>query len=690
MQKLSLKEKTFMKRIHVVAQTLIVVLVCATLFPIIVRRAFSSSPVYMSIEPKAVAPLTDLNSSLNGLEVPATPSAVGDNFTVEIHLRNATTANVPFGVSGIEVHFYFGNLLNYCSPTGFTDYLGTTGGALSDSVLYGVDPGFYATDDSATPVHAPPYTGAAYYRVSAASSGAVWNGQDGMVANVTFKITKQPQANESRVSLPLDFSFTDVETSYIPNPPYSNATLPTPAPHERASGSLVFDSLYAPPVSYSLAVQETPEGSGTVEVRVGGVTQTLPYTFPAGTVVQVEATPTTGYSFSNWTLDGANGGSANPNNITMNSNHTIAANFIASLPLPTLLPVTLTAEPRPLLPLADANSSLNSLEISPTQIVVGDRFVVDLRLHNATQDNVPLGLGSIEAHFYFGNVTDYLRPVSFANKLGASDGVLNPAIQFSVLPKFHDMHGNAMNPPYDNAVSYDVAANSTGMGWNGIDGLVAELTFQITKQPQSSLGENNVSFPMDYTLTSLNDSNKASILHDCVNATITLDSVAEEIAVTNVTLAKTVVGAGYLMNISVTAANVGTVSEDFTVTVYANASVIDSQTISLTGGNSMTVMFVRNTTGFAKGYYTITAVAETVLGETNTTDNTYNAGSVTVTIQGDIDGNGKVGLRDLVQLAIALNSETGQPKWNPNADIDGSGVIDLSDLNILAQNYPKV
>jgi len=81
-----------MKRIHVVAQTLIVVLVCATLFPIIVRRAFSSSPVYMSIEPKAVAPLTDLNSSLNGLEVPATPSAVGDNFTVEIHLRNATTA----------------------------------------------------------------------------------------------------------------------------------------------------------------------------------------------------------------------------------------------------------------------------------------------------------------------------------------------------------------------------------------------------------------------------------------------------------------------------------------------------------------------------------------------------------------------------------------------------------------------
>ena len=674
-----------MKRTHFVAQAFIIALICATLSPIIVNRSLSSLPISISIEPKAVAPLTDLNSSLNGLEVPATPSAVGDNFTVEIHLRNATTAIVPLGANGVEVHFYFGNLLNYCIPTGFTDYLGTAGGALTTPLVYGINPGFYNTDNIITP-QVPPYTGTEYYKVSAATTAATWNGQDGLIANMTFQIKKQPQTNESSVNLPLDFSFTDLEVSYIANP-YTNETGTMSAAHERVSGSLMLDSLYTPPPSYSLAVQENPGGAGTVEVKMNGTVQTAPYIFPAGTTVQAQANPTAGYSFSNWTLDGTNAGSANPYNITMNSNHTITANFASNPPPPNLHAIAVTAEPRPLPPLAATNSSAYSLEIPPAQIVVGDQFVVDLHVHNATQQNVPLGSSFIAVHFYFGNVTDYLQPVSFANKLGASDGVLKPAIQFSINPNFHDAHGNETTPPYNTAVSYDVAANSTGMGWNGNDGLIAELTFQIIKQPQSFLGENTVSFPMNYVFTSLNDSNGANIAHDRVNATITLDSISEEIAITNVTQAQTVIGTGYSMNISVTAANEGTVTENFPVTIYANASVIDSQTITLTGGNSTTVIFARNTTGFTKGRYIITAVAGTVQGETNTTNNTYIAGSLEITIPSDVNGDGKVGLLDLVQLALSYNSKAGQPGWNPNADIDGDGVVDLSDLTILQNNY---
>jgi hypothetical protein len=192
---------------------------------------------------------------------------------------------------------------------------------------------------------------------------------------------------------------------------------------------------------------------------------------------------------------------------------------------------------------------------------------------------------------------------------------------------------------------------------------------------------------MDYVLTNLTDFNGNKVLHDRLNATITLDSVLHDIAVTNVTLLKTVVGEGYPMSVGVTVANLGSVSEDFLLTVYANASVIDSQTISLPSGNSSTVNFVRNTTGFAKGHYTIEAVAEAVLGEANTTDDTYVGGLVTVTIPGDIDGNGKVELADLVWLAVAFGSQVGQPKWNPNADIDGNGVVDQIDLNILVQHY---
>jgi hypothetical protein len=58
-----------------------------------------------------------------------------------------------------------------------------------------------------------------------------------------------------------------------------------------------------------------------------------------------------------------------------------------------------------------------------------------------------------------------------------------------------------------------------------------------------------------------------------------------------------------------------------------------------------------------------------------------------VTIPGDIDGDFKVKLVDLVILALAYGSRPGEPKWNPNADIDGDNVVGLSDLVILALHY---
>jgi parallel beta-helix repeat protein len=60
---------------------------------------------------------------------------------------------------------------------------------------------------------------------------------------------------------------------------------------------------------------------------------------------------------------------------------------------------------------------------------------------------------------------------------------------------------------------------------------------------------------------------------------------------------------------------------------------------------------------------------------------------VAVTIPGDLNGDFKVSLADLVILAIAYGSRPGDPGWNPNADIDGNSVVGLSDLVILANHY---
>jgi hypothetical protein len=166
-----------------------------------------------------------------------------------------------------------------------------------------------------------------------------------------------------------------------------------------------------------------------------------------------------------------------------------------------------------------------------------------------------------------------------------------------------------------------------------------------------------------------------------------------DVAVTNVVSSKTVIGQGFSTNINVTVANQGDYTETFNVTTYINPPspltiviVINITTVSLDAGKNITISLAWDTTGLAIGNYTFSAAARPVLGETNTTDNTFSV-VVKVTIPGDINGDFKVGLPDLVLLAQAYGSKPGDPNWNPNADIDGNGIVGLSDLVALAQHY---
>gem|GEM_PF-4357033 len=56
-------------------------------------------------------------------------------------------------------------------------------------------------------------------------------------------------------------------------------------------------------------------------------------------------------------------------------------------------------------------------------------------------------------------------------------------------------------------------------------------------------------------------------------------------------------------------------------------------------------------------------------------------------LPGDLNGDFKVSLTDLVTLAMAYGSQPGTVKWNANADLNGNGIVDLTDLVILALHY---
>jgi len=177
-----------------------------------------------------------------------------------------------------------------------------------------------------------------------------------------------------------------------------------------------------------------------------------------------------------------------------------------------------------------------------------------------------------------------------------------------------------------------------------------------------------------------------------------------DVALVNVSCSKTVVCRGFSMNISVTVENQGDVAETFNVTVYANATDITILTVnSLLNGTGATLTFTWNTTGFAKGNYTINAVADTIPGETDTVDNNFTDGCVIVSIVGDITGpedplgsgkkppDGVVDMRD-VGLVARYFGETVPPA-PAICDLTGptysvpDGQIDMRDVGLVARHF---
>jgi hypothetical protein len=172
-------------------------------------------------------------------------------------------------------------------------------------------------------------------------------------------------------------------------------------------------------------------------------------------------------------------------------------------------------------------------------------------------------------------------------------------------------------------------------------------------------------------------------------AVITSPYAVHDVAVIDVTPWKTVVCQGLTMRINATVENQGNVIEsNIEVTVKANDTVVDTKTISSLGPSAQTTLtFTWDASGFAKGNYTISAYATPVPGETDTADNTFPDGTVTVVFPGDITGDGKVDIDDVVFVALRFGSYPGHPKWDPNADVTDDDKVDIDDVVYVALRF---
>jgi hypothetical protein len=162
---------------------------------------------------------------------------------------------------------------------------------------------------------------------------------------------------------------------------------------------------------------------------------------------------------------------------------------------------------------------------------------------------------------------------------------------------------------------------------------------------------------------------------------------AHDVGITSVATSKNVVGQGYTASINVMMFNYGNDTETFNVTVYANTTFVALQTIALESGASTTLTFAWNTTGFAKGNYTISAYAWPVPGETDIIDNELIDGWVFVGLIGDINADGIVDIADIYLIALSYGAIIGTPQYKPDLDINYDGIIDVADIYIAALHY---
>lgn|GEM_PF-1776280 len=236
-------------------------------------------------------------------------------------------------------------------------------------------------------------------------------------------------------------------------------------------------------------------------------------------------------------------------------------------------------------------------------------------------------------------------------------------------------------PHAGGTVTFD-ASDSTSSGtivsyvWNFGDYNVTTTSNPITTHAYSSGGTYNV------TLT-ITDSDG---LKDSTSQILIVYSGPEsQIIVTGITTNNTWVYQGRMVNVNVTVSNIGNSSQNVWVTLYYNITAgksIDSYPIYLIAGQSYTLAFAWNTEGLPCLNYTLTAVATIPTGS-----NTLSNGTLAVRLMGDVNGDGRINVKDIALVARAFGSTPTSPNWNPAADLNGDGVVNMKDIAIVARNF---
>jgi parallel beta-helix repeat protein len=142
---------------------------------------------------------------------------------------------------------------------------------------------------------------------------------------------------------------------------------------------------------------------------------------------------------------------------------------------------------------------------------------------------------------------------------------------------------------------------------------------------------------------------------------------------------------GQIAYINVTVVNFGDSPENIFVTLYSSITAdksISAYPVLVNNQQSYTLLFRWDTSGVPCLNYTLTAIATVTTGSS-----TLSGASMDVRLVGDVNGDGRVDMKDIAIVARSFGSTPGSPNWNPAADLNGDGKVNMKDIAIVARSF---
>jgi PKD repeat protein len=255
-------------------------------------------------------------------------------------------------------------------------------------------------------------------------------------------------------------------------------------------------------------------------------------------------------------------------------------------------------------------------------------------------------------------------------------------------PPIANFTWSPMKPWVGGPVTFNAESSSSNgssivmYSWDFGDYNTTAISDPILNHTYGAVGAYNVTL----TVTDLD------YLNDTVSGV--LNVLQHDVAVVEVVPYRNWVYEGRLVSVNVSLLNCGDFNETATVDLFYNLTAnqqIGTMIADLSPNETKTLTFVWNTLSVQHCHnYTITAFAS-IPFDSNITNNVKEGTiRIKVRIMGDLNGDGKVDIKDVAIAAKAFGSTPtngARARWNPDADIDENSRVDITDIALIAKHF---